>query len=151
MAFIVKPYRKLRDILKVDLISSRGIYSLGNTRRPKCPVCDCVIKDFPDMHEALISKGQVNGHQNQDAINSRYNCVLRHQFCPNGLGYHSGGIGGNELFEKCARHIVEWEGRLETRKWLAAMEVVFSTVGRDALRRFDSIDWSKDITHADRS
>jgi hypothetical protein len=95
------------------------------------------------MHEALISKGQVNGHPEQDKINSQFNCVLRHHACPNGKDFHSGGIGGDITFEKCARQLVEFEGFMEVRCWLFGMQHVFPTVARDALYRFDKIDWRR--------
>jgi hypothetical protein len=136
-------YRTLRDILKVEILSSRGVYSLGKARHLICPICDQFIYGAFDLHEALISKGQVNGHPRQDLINSVYNCVARHNVCPNNLGSHTGGIGGNKIFEKCARNIVKWEGITNVRQWLSFMQTVFPIVAKEALVRFDAIDWIK--------
>ena len=102
----------------------------------------------PDMHEALISKGQVRGTYHQDMINSKYNCALRHHICPSGLGSHTGGVGGDAEFEKYARHLVLWEGRLGVRDWLESMQMYYPTVARDALMRFDSIDFGWRSTDA---
>ena len=89
------------------------------------------------MHEALISKGQVNGHVKQDLINSKYNCVLRHHVCPDRLGSHTAGVGGDETFEKCAKHLAKWEGEVEVRTWLLEMVSVFPQVALEAFYRFN--------------
>ena len=89
------------------------------------------------MHEAMITKGQVNGHEKQDLINSRYNCVLRHHVCPGGKDSHAGGVGGDEIFEKCVKHLVGWEGEQNVREWLLEMIVIFPRVALEALYRFN--------------
>jgi len=89
------------------------------------------------MHEAMITKGQVKGHPKQDLINSKYNCVLRHNVCPDGKHSHTGGIGGDETFEKCARHLVKWEGEDKIRMWLFKMIDHFPQVALEAFYRFN--------------
>lgn len=91
------------------------------------------------MHEALITRGQVRGHEYQDKIYSPYNCVLRHQTCPNGKGQHTPGIGSESEYKACVDQIVEFEGMITVAKWLEEMEVYFPTVASQALRRFSSL------------
>lgn len=93
--------------------------------------------DPGDLHEALISKGQVLGNENINLIYSRYNCVERHHASQGCV--HAGGIGGDEAFGKAARYLAQWESEDSVRRWLEEMKVVFPQVGKDALRRFNSI------------
>ena len=133
----VKSYRTSRDLLKVELVSTRGSYSPGKGTHPICPICSLPITNAPDMHEAIITKGQTRGHKEQYRINSIYNCVLRHHVCPDGLGSHTGGVGGDDTFEKCVKHLVHWETEENVRAWLLDMIEVFPRVGLEAFYRFN--------------
>jgi hypothetical protein len=75
----------------------------------------------------------------QYLIYARENCVLRHHVCPDGLGSHTGGTGGDEVFRKCAEHLVLFEGQDNIRTYLEKMTTVFPQVGKEAFQRFNSI------------
>lgn len=129
---------KLRDLLKITLRQNRGVFSRKSGRKyPICPYCNKPLVEPGDLHEGLISRGQVRGHTEVGQIFSRYNCVERHHDSPDCK--HTGGIGGDEAFELCARYLAEWEGEDSVRAWLTDMSVVFPSVGRAALRRFNSV------------
>ncbi len=110
--------------------------------KPRCPFCGRrVPKDNADLHEALISKGMVAGLEDRDWINVRYNCVIRHHDSP-GCS-HTGGVGGDEAFEKAARYLAKWEGYTQIREWLKKVTTVYPELA-DVQRRFEAIDWSGD-------
>ncbi len=128
---------KLRPELKRYLISTRSRYFLGIGLAPWCPICRIPIVKAGDLHEALLTRKDCQG-RNQRLIYSPYNCVLRHHVCPDGQ-YHTAGHGGDEVFERCARQIVAFEGLDKVRRWLDEMMQVCPEAARKALRRFDSI------------
>jgi hypothetical protein len=129
---------KSRDLLKITLRLRRGVFSRKNGRKyPICPFCDKPLIDIGDLHEALISKGQIRGHAQSSLINSRFNCIERHH--DSGGCSHTGGIGGDEAFEKAARYLAKWEGEKNVRNWLIEMCGTFPQVGKEALQRFNSV------------
>lgn len=111
---------------------------------PICPFCGTPVSaGDADMHEALISKGHVRGLDSNDLINSRYNCVIRHH---NALTCkHTGGIGGDESFEKAAKYLVKWEGYEPVHDWLLRASHIWPTVGTDAMQRFEGLNLQKEI------
>jgi hypothetical protein len=128
----------LRTQLKLKIFYGRGQYHVGVGVLSICPFCgEAVTLENADMHEAMITKGHVRGLPNGELINSRYNCVIRHH---ESLGCsHTGGVGGDEAFEKSARYLVEWEGYELVHNWLLQSRILWPTVGKEALQRFDSL------------
>ena len=92
-----------------------------------------------DLHEALISRGQVQKSKFAFLINSPYNCVLRHSSLSSANCKHEGGVGGDEIFAKCAKQICYYETSEKVMEFLTAITEYFPVVGRDALQRFSSL------------
>jgi hypothetical protein len=88
------------------------------------------------MHEALLTRRDVTGF-NQELIYSPFNCVLLHRECHMQIAGH----GGPEVFEKCARHLVLWEGYPVVRGWLQNIAHVFPIVGLGTLQRFEAVQF----------
>lgn len=62
------------------------------------------------------------------------NVVLRHhgnKFCK-----HEAGIGGDEIFRKCAKQIADFEGPENVIAYLKAMEYYYPTSAGRTLKRF---------------
>ena len=130
---------KERNLLKLQLYQDRSVFQIGSMdMMPMCPFCGRrVPKDNADLHEALISKGMVQGLEEKDWINSRYNCVIRHH---DGPCSHTGGVGGDEAFEKAARYLVQWEGYDKIAFWLSLYRYTYPELG-DVFRRFTAIKY----------
>jgi len=81
---------------------------------PVCPICGEAIVGVPDMHEAFVTKKNIQGCPPTvgDFINSRYNCVLVHP----GKCHQTGQT--TEGRRKCAEQIVHYEGRENVTAWL---------------------------------
>jgi len=124
-------------LLKIRLVSTRSTYIPGKGKYPICPICKEIIRNDPDMHEALITKGMVRGHKKGLLINSQFNCVLRHNVCPDGQK-HDPGVGSEEDYRKCLKHLIAFEGLQDITQWLVDMEKHFPTVARQALSRVHS-------------
>ena len=90
------------------------------------------------MHEALLPKSAVmkTSAETQDMINHACNCVIRHHICPGGKMSHTGGTGGDEVFEKCLEHLVYWEGKEAVEEYLKFMAERTVVAGQQALTRF---------------
>ncbi len=130
---------RLRLYLKQDLIALRSVYFRGIGRCAICPLCGKPILSYEavDLHEALITRGDVARQVNQSLIYHRCNCVVVHHICHMQIAGHGGDIG----FEKCARQIVAFERRQAVHAWLMAMQQYFPQAARKALRRFEAIDF----------
>jgi hypothetical protein len=93
-----------------------------------CPICNRAIREYDfdggDLHEALITRGDVSGHKYQHLIYSAFNCVVVHHSCHMQIAGH----GGDEVFEKCARYLVEHEGFDLVHEWLIGMMDAFPIV-----------------------
>jgi hypothetical protein len=128
-----------RDLLKINLVSERSMFVPGKGRFPICPVCKHAIFGAPDLHEAIITRGQVagTGKARKDKIYSRYNCVLRHNTCPTGQS-HTPGIGSHEDFDACLKQIIEFEGYEALLEWLASMEDTYPIAATQAMFRVKS-------------
>ncbi len=124
----------LRDRLKMQLRSERSIYSLGEGWAPVCPLCRKRLERPGDLHEALISRGKAEG-PNQDRIYTRYNCVEVHHACHMGIV----GVGGPITFERCARYLVEKEGRENVEEWLEDLSLVYEESANEALHRLKAV------------
>lgn len=137
---------RTRMILSAKLLFERGQYDPIVKSFVVCPICGEKIQSIGDMHEALISRGDVQGAPDnvKQMIFSRYNCIHRHNQCPTGGHFHAPGIGGSETFEKCARALVEYEGYEGIYEWLVEMANVLPKVGSMALQRFTSIEFEEE-------
>lgn len=130
------PYLGISRIyLKVMLAASRGVYFPGKGRVLICPYCQKEIQGEPPMHEALISRKQVEKSPYADIIMSRNNCILPCTECHSKMV----GVGGDTGFEIAARHLVEKEGYDNVRGWLTWVSLTFKQIGAEALRRFDAV------------
>ena len=112
---------RAREILKIRLYSERSVNVLGKGRFPICPVCDRPIYGIPDLHEAILTRGKVQGASDSDKalelISHPCNCVLRHHVCPDGQ-YHTSGTGGDEVLARCIKQIIDWESYPAVTAWL---------------------------------
>lgn len=90
------------------------------------------------MHEALLPKSAVmkTSEEVQEMINHRCNCVIRHNICPGGKMSHTGGTGGQDVFEMCLADILEWEGEEAVEEYLVFMADQTVIAGKHALQRF---------------
>lgn len=125
-----------RDLLKLRLISERGMFIPGKGQHCICPICKQPILGEADLHEAIITRGQVAGtaRAKADEIFSQYNCVLRHNVCPTGAS-HTPGIGSNTDFKNCLEQIVEFEGYSALLEWLDKMTAIYPVVAAQACKR----------------
>lgn len=124
--------------MKLELVETRGRYTLGIGRtHPVCPICDHPITAGPDLHEALITRGLIQGAGLQELTYHRCNVVLRHHVCPD-KQYHTPGRGGMDTFRKCVVHLCEWEGTENVREYL--QEIIEKVpVLIDILRQFETV------------
>lgn len=137
---VVIQYTKgTRLLLSARLNHGRAIYIEGKGKLVICPICDEPIIGLGDLHEALITKGDVMKSKEKDAINSRYNCVHRHNTCPNQKGSHTPGHGGPETFKKCVRALIKYEGYEAIKEWLESAVETWPVVGKQTLARFESV------------
>lgn len=101
----------------MQLVKLRGKYIPAQGVNPICAICDQPILDDPDMHEALITRADVEKMKDKDWIMHRCNCVLLHHSCHMKIIGH----GGDEWFKKCAIHLVEVEGIDSVVDWFMTM------------------------------
>ena len=105
---------ELRNALKLRLIRERGVY-IGGCIVPMCPICSLAGGDM-DMHETLITRGDLAGSPLQQEIMVAENCVLVHnQHC-----HHS--AGSTEGQRQCVKHLIHNEGYEDVRNWLLKMD-----------------------------
>lgn len=82
---------------------------------PFCPVCNKPITQGADLHEAILTRGNVQGVKTptvRDFIYDRRNCVLVH---PGKCHQIAQTRPGRVL---CCRHLVQEEGKEEIIAWL---------------------------------
>jgi hypothetical protein len=120
-------------------MASRGKFLTPGSQIWVCPICrGLMTRETPfDLHEALIPRSRVQNSDFGWLINHPCNVVLRHNSITGCL--HEGGIGGDVIFAKCARQIIEFEGRDKVIEYLEAMKLIFPVVGKEALTRFLSL------------
>ena len=123
-----------RSLLKLRLLSERAVYTPGKGKFPVCPICNDPVMYGGDMHEALITKGMVRGNKDADKINSRQNCVIRHNECPDGQR-HNPGVGSEWDFISCLKQIVWFETYGAVIIWLNQMKEYFPVVADQVLQR----------------
>jgi hypothetical protein len=93
-----------------------------------------------DKHEPLLTRGDVEKVPEWKwLIFHPCNTVLVHHKCHMSIIGH----GGKDVFEKCARQLVEYEGYENVRAFLVAMLDYYPTNAKDALKKFDLIDFKR--------
>jgi hypothetical protein len=127
-----------RNELKSALMKDRGQLTMMGWR-PLCPICDQPV-EFPDMHEAIITRGQARGTDLAELglLYVRQNVVLvHHGTCHILAAMESGRV-------KCIRHLLEYEYFHEIIAWLEQVELVSGGIAHDAIRRVEAIYASDD-------
>ena len=127
-----------RNELKSALMKDRGQLTLMGWR-PLCPVCNKPV-EFPDMHEAIITRGQARGSQlyEQGLLFVRQNCVLVHH----GVCHIKAAMASGQV--KCIRHLFVHEHFHEIMAWLEQVELVSGGIAHEAIRRDEAIYASDD-------
>ena len=100
--------------LKRGMLTSRGW-------RPICAYCGEPIMEEPEMHEAILSKGNVQGNfLAEEAINTEENCVLTHPGGKNLDSCHSK-LHTKLGRERAIRHLLRYVTREKIIAWLDRM------------------------------
>jgi hypothetical protein len=106
-----------RVSLKHSLFLKRGkLTSKG--WRPICAICGQPIMEQPDMHEAILTKGNVQGSfLREELLNTEENCVLVHPGGKNLDSCHSKAHTkrGREL---AIRHLLRYKNHDQIIQWL---------------------------------
>ena len=113
--------------LKLALLTERNFCGIL-----VCPLCMNIIHEIPDMHEALITKGDVSGHPLGYLINDKHNCVLVHHKCHMSIIGH----GSEEQYKNCAIQLTNFN--IDMSEWFEMMEENFKIVATHAKRRYIS-------------
>lgn len=74
------PTQESRNVLKSRLIRERSVWSSAGIA-PICPFCGkAIIQDGPDLHEAIISRGEARGNKAllEIVVRVEWNVVLVH-------------------------------------------------------------------------
>lgn len=105
-----------RNGLKSKLSRSRVRLHLGKYL-PICAGCDGVITGKPPMHEAFISRGDVQGGRERllPLIMVKENCVLMHIGCHVFANTEAGQ-------QNCIKHLITYEGYDVISDWLIEMK-----------------------------
>lgn len=120
-----------RKQLRQSLVERRGISSIPGDLSLECGVCHTLIEGMfkSDMHEALITRGHVQTQpQFSHLVFHRCNVVFRHKTCPGGQFTHAGGTGGKDVFTRCLRYLVRYEGKNDVFQYIRDMASVFIEV-----------------------
>lgn len=120
-----------RRILKFQLVSRRRVWGAEGLF-VYCPVCEKAIKDAPDMHEILLTRGDFPKDM-QYLIWSKYNCGLVHPEC-----HPQAATTTNQ--QKLVKALVYHEGYDEVLNWLVGLEqYVKGTQVQQAVRLLESV------------
>lgn len=104
--------------LKLWLASVRTVFTLDGYK-PVCGYCDEPIIDAPDMHEVLITRGDIQGNPDlEPVVMVRENCVLVH---PKKCHIEAATKEGQK---KCIRHLIKYEGKSNLLFWLNTLSVI---------------------------
>jgi hypothetical protein len=139
--------KEFRPLLRALLLERRGLSRSNGHIAVECGVCHTLIDDADqaDMHEALMTRGHVQTQPEFSyLVFHGCNVVFRHKTCPGDQFKHEGGVGGEEIFERCAKQLVRYEGYDNVAMWLLEMSCVFVQTGGDAYRRFQALDLSRE-------
>lgn len=111
---------KQRNALKSRLARRRIILHAGKFQ-PECAICNLAITTAPDMHEAFLTRGDLQNSDHfvkVDAINGS-NCVLVH---PGGNNSPCHAMAATKKGQRIVvRHLIRWEGYVPCKRWLAKM------------------------------
>lgn len=111
-----------RISLKISLSTKRGM-TTSRGWRPICAICGEPIMEDPDMHEAIITRGNVQGNfLLEELINTEENCVLTHPGGKN-LGTCHQLAHTREGREKCIMHILKYVPVAQVLQWLEQMSL----------------------------
>lgn len=127
------------------MLEKRGIIRQSSLRL-ECGVCGTLIDhlDAAEMHEALLTRGDVQGQpQFAHYVFHRCNVVFRHNVCPGGQFKHEGGHGGQDVWERCLRHLVKYEGLEDVSMYLLEMSSIFNVAGA-AYRKVENCDLTRE-------
>lgn len=130
--------KELRALLKSSLMLKRGkLTSVGY--RPVCAICNQPIVESPDMHEAILTRGDVQGSDYLTKIMVKENCVL----------VHTGGKGTSECHalahtkvgrRKLTRYLIDVEGLENIKSWLKEMDsLLTSGIAQERLRMVQEV------------
>ncbi len=107
-----------RNLLKSELMYARGELTITGWL-PVCPICSEPVQT-PDMHEAILSRGDVQGLHlaHQMKIFARENCVLVHP------GKCHIEAAAKEGTRQCVLQLLEKEGSMAILQWLTHMGIL---------------------------
>ena len=100
--------------LKIALARGRRIGELS----AKCPICGKPIQDSLEMHEVLLTKGDVQGAPDavRERINCAENCVLVHPECPESVTSRADFVGSTA-------QIIDFAAKSPAKKLLIGTEM----------------------------
>lgn len=128
---------KQRNELKSRLSRERIELYFGRYR-PICAYCLLAINGAPDMHEVIITRGDIQGAPHlAPLIMVRENCVLIHQRCHWKANTKTG-------MRRCIRHLLAREGYCEVHSFLLNLDdKMKGTQAKEALRLIKEINRGK--------
>jgi hypothetical protein len=121
---------KQRMFLKQYLASTRTVFT-ADGYKPVCAYCDEPIFDGMDMHEVLLTRGDVQGNSNSLTVlvMNEFNCALVHT-----IKCHIE-AATKEGQKKCIHHLIKWAGKKDILFWLTSVAIVTkSSVAKEAYR-----------------
>lgn len=100
--------------LKQDLMTSRTIFTKEGWK-PECGYCGKPIMSGGEMHEAIITRGDVRLVQRSyQVITNRCNCVIVHSECHASAATKEGA-------KRILAYLVRYEGRKNMLFWLSSI------------------------------
>lgn len=126
-----------RVSLKHSLFLRRGMLT-SRGWRPICAYCGEPIMQEPEMHEAILSKGNVQGNfLAEEAINTEENCVLTHPGGKNLDSCHSK-LHTRAGRERAIRHLLKYIPRERIIEWLDKMNSIMRST--EAYERMEEVN-----------
>lgn len=108
--------RSARSDLKSKLILDRS-QRVGDRFYPVCGLCAKPITTGADLHEALITRGDISGADHlKELVHVRENCVLLH---PGGCHSKAATRQGQK---QVALMLITWEGLNNILDWLLTLD-----------------------------
>lgn len=116
-----------RALLKATLVSTRGMLT-SKGWRPICAVCgEPIIGVDPDMHEAIVTRGNVQGNLLLESLLFvEENCVLVH---PGGKNLGTCHLEAHSRVgrQKCIKHILKYISANRVLAWLDSLSKEMKT------------------------
>ena len=126
-----------RNELKLQLLRERSILAAGSFA-PICPICGHGVGFAMDMHEAIITRGDLSGSIYQEKIMVAENCVIvHHETCHSVAQTNTGQ-------RRCIKNLLFHEGYINIHKWLIELDSCLK--GNQAL---DALRLVKEIHYGD--